>query len=388
MRKTDLIPALHPFLVKCAAYPNCHALVPPPTPRQLPVDAAVAQLVGQAMQALERLKVATELLPNTDMVTRTLARREAVQSSQIEGTRTQLHELLEYEATRSVDGLPADATVTERYVQALEHGLSTLRAAGTRSALDTALVKGMHGLLMQDSPAAVRAGEYRLDQAWIGSGRIEDATFVPAPPDRIAECMQELQESMLRYQQRDDEQWQLPLVAQLAIAHAQFETIHPFVDGNGRTGRLLMPLILAAADYPPLYLSGRLLRHRRAYYDALASVQLRADWLPWMKLCYMAVIEACDDSIDIAKDLNLLRDRWVLQLSGLRSHATAHQLPTYLLGHPVVSVNQVADAFGISFNAANRSIEQLIQRHILSEPGKRRNRIFHAKDVLARLTRE
>src|SRR5262245_40101744 len=118
MRRNDVSPALQPYLVKSDAYPNCHALVPPPTPRQLPQDVAVAQDLTEAMHALERLKVATKLLPNVDMVTRTLARREAVQSSQIEGTQTQLHELLEYEATRSGDGLPADAAVTERYVEA------------------------------------------------------------------------------------------------------------------------------------------------------------------------------------------------------------------------------------------------------------------------------
>ena len=141
MRRSDISSALHRYLVKCRSHPNCHALVAPPTPRRLPDDPAVAHYAAHAMQALERLKVATDLLPNGDMVTRTLARREAVQSSQIEGTRTQLHELFEYEATQSGDGLPPDATITERYVQALDHGLSSIREAGTRSALNLPLVK-------------------------------------------------------------------------------------------------------------------------------------------------------------------------------------------------------------------------------------------------------
>lgn len=251
MRRADVSSELHRYLVKCASHPNCHALVAPPTPRRLPDDPSVSHHVMHATQALERLKVTTDLLPNADMVTRTLARREAVQSSQIEGTRTQLHELLEYEATQSRDGLPPDATVTERYVQALDLGLGRVREIGTRSALDSRLVKGMHALLMQDAPAHVRAGEYRNTQVWIGSGRIEDAVFVPAPPDRIAECMDDLEQSMLQYSSREDEPWRIPVVAQIAIAHAQFETIHPFADGNGRTGRLLMPLILAAEGYPP-----------------------------------------------------------------------------------------------------------------------------------------
>ena len=132
MRRADVRSALHPYLVKCNSHPHCHALVAPPTPRRLPDDPAVSHQVMHATQALERLKVTTDLLPNADMVTRTLARREAVQSSQIEGTRTQLHELLEYEATQSRNGLPPDATVTERYVQALDLGLGRVREIGTR----------------------------------------------------------------------------------------------------------------------------------------------------------------------------------------------------------------------------------------------------------------
>jgi len=387
MRRNDVSNSLRTYLVRPEAYPNCYALVAPATPRRLPDDVAVTRDVTEAMQALERLRVATKLLPNVDMVTRTLARREAVQSSQIEGTQTRLDELLEYEASRSADGLPADAGVTERYVDALDLGLSKLRKAGSRAALDTKLVRQMHATLMTGSPRHVRAGEYRDTQAWIGNGRIEDATFVPAPPDRIAECMEELAASMLRYAPREDEPWQLPIVAQIAIAHAQFETIHPFADGNGRTGRLLMPLILAGDGYPPLYLSGRLLRLRRAYYDALASVQLHADWTPWLRLLSQAVTEACDGAISIATDLNALRDEWQVRLAGLRADATAHKLPTFLLGHPVVSANQVAKAFGISFVAANRAIDQLVTRNILREPKRRRNRVFHASAILERLER-
>jgi Fic family protein len=384
MRIGDVSPTLRPYLERSEAHPNCYALAPPPTPRLLPADPEVAQDIAGAMQALERLRIATKLLPNVDMVTRTLARREAVQSSQIEGTQTQLHELFEYEATQSSEGLPADATMTERYVEALDLGLGELRKAGTRETLTTGLVKAMHATLMNGAEF-VRPGEYRDTQAWIGSGRIEDATFVPAQPRRIADGMEELAASMLRYEPHDDEQWKLQIVAQIAIAHAQFETIHPFADGNGRTGRLLMPLILAADGYPPLYLSGRLLRLRRAYYDSLASVQLQANWVPWLRLLSQAVVEACDGAISIATDLDKIRGEWQNRLSELRADATAHRLPTFLLGHPVVSANQLAEAFNISFVAANRAVEQLVARNILKEPKQRRNRVFHASAILERL---
>ena len=388
MRRTDVHPSLHPHLVKCDSHPHCHALVAPPTPRRLPADPAVDRAVTEAMQALERVRTAVALLPNSDMVTRTLARREAVQSSQIEGTRTQVHELLEYEATQSGAGLPPDAAVTQRYVQALEHGLDRIRAVGSRRALDNRLVLHMHAILLQDAPAQLRPGSYRDIQAWIGSGRIEDASFVPAPPSAIPDCMEDLERAMLQYAPRDDEPWVLPVVAQVAIAHAQFETIHPFVDGNGRAGRLLIPLILAAEGYPPLYLSGELLRHKRAYYDALADVQLRADWVPWTTLLARAIVQASDGAIAIATDMNALASDWAARLTGIRRDATVHQMPRYLLGHPVVTIAQVAKAFSISFPAASRAVGQLVDREILREPSRRRDRVFHATELLARLARE
>ncbi len=388
MRRADVVHKLQAYLVKSDLHRNCYAMVAPPTPRQLPDNPAVANDLMRAAQALERLKVATDLLPNADMVTRSLARREAVQSSQIEGTRTQLYELLEYEATRSSDGLPPDATVTERYVQALDHGLLAIRQIGSRQALSTALVMQMHQILMQDAPAYAFAGQFRTTQAWIGGLRIEDAMFVPSPPDRIAASMQDLEHSMLQYLPRDDEHWQFPLTVQMGLAHAQFETIHPFVEGNGRTGRLLMPLILAAEGYPPVYLSGRLLRHRRAYYDALADVQLRANWDLWIRLLSQAVVEASDGAISIAKDLNAIRADWESKLTGLRADATARRMPTFLLGHPVVSVSQTAAAFRISFVAANRAIDQLVERGILQKSTRTRNRVFHAAAILSRLEQE
>ena len=142
------------------------------------------------------------------------------------------------------------------------------------------------------------------------------------------------------------------------------------------------------SSYPPLYLSGRLLRHRRAYYDALANVQLRANWTPWLRLLCQSVVEASDGAIAIARDLDTIRKDWITRLDDLRSDATARLLPSFLLGHPVVSVKQVSEALGMSFVAANRAIELLVARGILKEPRQRRNRTFHAIEVLSRLERE
>jgi Fic family protein len=385
MRRNDLSASRQRQLVKAAGHPHCHALLPPPTPRRLPVGPGLTRQLQLAHEALGRLAALTEHLPNSDLITRTLARREAVQSSQIEGTQTDLSQLLEYEATGGPDGLPADATVTERYVTALELGLAALRDIGSRAAVSNVTIKAMHRVLLQDASEAYRAGEYRLTQAWIGGYRIEDSTFVPPPPEYIEGCMDELEASMLQYERRDDEFGEISIVTQLVLAHAQFETIHPFVDGNGRVGRLIMPLMLASAGYPPLYLSGYLLRHRLAYYDALAGVQLRDDWERWGEFLCRAIAHACETSIAVSRDLNAIHDRWAVELSDLRADAAARKMPRLLLGRPVVSVRQVAELLGMSFVSANNAVEVLVSRGILSEPEGRRNRVFHATELLARL---
>lgn len=388
MRANDLSVALRSYLTPCTEYPHVKAVIAPPTLRRLPASAQISADLSIAEQAIRSLSTAAGLLPNADMMARALVRREAVQSSQIEGTRTQLHELLEHEATRgrgAVDSVYADRQITERYVEALEEGRRRLKAAGGgRLALSNTLLRELHAVLMQDSPEAL-PGRYRSKQAWIGQGRIEEAVFVPAPAEHVPACMDDFESAILRYEPREEEPFTIPIVAQLAIAHAQFETIHPFADGNGRLGRLLLPLILEAEGLPPLYLAGTLLAHRAVYYEALQHVQLRGNWEPWVRLLSRAVVDACEGVLRLARDLEALRLVWDSQLADLRADATARKLPRFLLGHPVVSAKQVADAFGVTFAAANKAIEQLVSRGILSEPAQRRNRVFHAREVLNRL---
>src|SRR5262249_39765895 len=150
------------------------------------------------------------------------------------------------------------------------------------------------------------------------------------------------------------------------IAHAQFETIHPYHDGNGRTGRLIMPLMLAAEGYPPLYLSGTLLRSKKEYYEALASVQLRGEWDPWRELLGRAVVESCDESISIAEDLLALAERWEQDLSRYRAGSATRRLPRFLIGHPVLSVQQAAQGLSISVPAANAGLNNLLAAGIVS----------------------
>lgn len=364
-------------------------MVAPPVPRRLPVvSGRMSQGLARATQALGKLTGAIAHWPHADLITRTLARREAVQSSQIEGTRTDLDQLLTYEVTRSTEDKPADVRVTMRYVEALQAGTDAVRAGG-RQALDLALLDALHGLLMQDDPREhLAVGRYRDRQAWIGHGRIEDADFVPAPAEHIPACMRDLQQGMLQYRVLPDEQGELSVVAQLAIAHAQFETIHPYEDGNGRVGRLLMPLILAAEGYPPLYLSGALLRNRRGYYEALLRVQVAGDWEPWLCMVCDAVVEAVDDAIAIAHDIDVLVADWDARVAAFRSDSVARRLPRLLPGRPVVSVKEVAALLGVSNRAALTGVDQLVAKGVLTPRDERRwGRTFHARELLERLDR-
>jgi Fic family protein len=387
MRRDQIANDRQPYLVPALGFPNACALVAPPTPRILPLARRhEAGFFPKAHAALGRLQGTLKHLANADMVTRTLARREAVMSSQIEGTKSDLQQLLTYEATHITRGLPADVRITGRYVAALQHGVERVRVGG-RAVLDLALIHELHALLMQDEATHFPVGGYRETQVWIGPTlRIEDATFVPAPPARVKGCMEEMAASILKYVPREDEQTVLTILAQLAIAHAQFETIHPYHDGNGRTGRLVMPLMLAAEGYPPLYLSGALLRAKSQYYAALASVQLQGEWGPWLELLGDAVVESCDESISIAEDLLALAERWEQELRGYRAHSATRRLPRFLIGHPVLSVQQAAAGLSISVPAANAALNNLLAAGIVSLVNERQwGRVFQANQVLRRL---
>jgi len=385
MRKTDLSPERQKLLVPLASHPGAYGLIPPPTPLNL--DLPLSE-IRRAHEALGLLQASVTTLPNRYLVTRTLDRREAVRSSQIEGTGSDIDDLLTFEATGNDEGLPLDVVVTLNYVKALEYGLRQVAEHGVK-VLTIELIKELHKLLMegerdyQDVP-----GQLRQCQNWVGGVRIYDAKFVPPPPDRVVECLEDLLR-VLQYQAAEEDFYEVSLVIRLAIVHAQFETIHPFIEGNGRVGRILLPLMLAAEGYPPVYLAGFLKANQDLYYQTLGQVQLRGEWTDWVRFLATGVDIACRESIGIARELTAMVARWkeILATRNLRSHSVVNRLPDYLIGTPVVTVKQVAKDLGVNFTAANRALSQLQELEIVEMMGEgKRNRIFTAREVIKLLS--
>lgn len=387
MKKTDLTPARQKLLVPATGYPGAYALIPPPAPSRLELSGLHDELL-RAGRALELLREMSSRLPNPDLITRTADRREAVCSSQIEGTRSSVDDLLTYEATGSDEGLPPDVHVTRNYVVALEHGLHKVRAQGVDT-LNSELVRSLHCRLMDGVDYMGVPGEFRLKQNWIGGHTIYQARFVPPPPDNVSACMEDLA-WWLQQIPAESDQTELSITMRMAIAHAQFETIHPFIDGNGRVGRILLPLMLAAEGYPPVYLAGYLKNNQREYYDTLAGVQLKEKWVDWIRFFSVGVEVAAQESMTLAFALEKIMGKWAEQVAalGLRSDAVLHRFPALLVGAPVLSVQLAQNMLGVSFPAASSALAKLEEMGILFRPTQqKRNRLFIAREVIDVLNR-
>lgn len=386
MRASDLSPDRRGRLVPIPRYPHVKALVPPPAPRDIDARDVLGPLLA-AEQAIAAMAAVAGQLPHPDLITRSLERREAVLSSQIEGTRTDLTQLLAYEATGSSEDPPGDAAVTFGYVRALDLGLRAVRSQAGPRHLTRDLIRDLHRMLLTGTsyPHPEGPGAWRTGQVWIGARRIEDATLVPPPATEIDTCMRELETFL---QTDPDTPGPMALPLRMAVAHAQFEAIHPFSDGNGRIGRLLPPLMLAAEGLPPLYLAGYLKSRQRLYYDRLADVQLRGAWTPWLRFFLDGISEAAGTEQATAKALLEVRRDWQERTARLRADAAARRLLDLLLGAPVQTVISARKALGASAQAANGGIAALLRLGILREmTGRRWGRSFQAHEIIAILDR-
>jgi Fic family protein len=334
----------------------------------------------QATVALGRLDGISVLLPDPHLFLYSYVRREAVLSSQIEGTQSSLSDLLLFEL-EDAPGAPFDDVVeVSNYVAALQHGMARLRGGFP---LSNRLLREIHGRLMQSGRGSEKSpGEYRTSQNWIGGTRPGNAHYVPPPPHEVGACMAALERFL-----HDD---QTPVLVKAALVHVQFESIHPFLDGNGRLGRLLIALVLQQGGLlgePLLYLSLHFKQHRRLYYDLLDRVRSDGDWEAWLDFFLDGVADTATSAVTTAHRLVALfeADNRRVAQSG-RGAARALQVLTALRTRPVLSIGRLRDSHGMTFPTASKAMDSLIELGIAKElTGKARNRVFSYAAYLAAL---
>ena len=322
---------------------------------------------------LGRLDSVSTLLPDTSLLLYMYVRKEAVLSSMIEGTQSSLSDLLLYELDQE-PGVPLnDVREVSNYVAALDHGLLRL-AEGFP--LSLRLLKDVHAvLLLKGRGSGQTPGRFRRSQNWIGGSRPGNAAFVPPPAEAVPDCMGKLE--MFLHDQPEP----TSALLKAALAHVQFETIHPFLDGNGRLGRLLITLLLCDQKVlrePMLYLSLYFKTHRRYYYALLNRVRKTGDWEAWLDFFAEAVIVTSTQAIETAQQLLDLSNNDCDKISGLgRAAGSAHQVHRALMEHPIASSRRLVDKTGITPATVNKSLERLAQLGIVHElTAQKRNRVF------------
>lgn len=352
-----------------------NAFVPnalPPDP-PLKIGAKLLAALDQAHLELGRLDGVATVLPDTGLFLYMYVRKEAVLSAQIEGTQSSLSDLLLFEMD-AAPGVPlADVQEVSNYVAAMEHGLRRLREGFP---LCNRLICEIHGKLLAKGRGAEKTpGEFRTSQNWIGGTRLGNARFVPPPPERLAECLTAFEKFL------NDEPEPTPTLLKAALAHAQFETIHPFLDGNGRLGRLIITLLLRHEKIlrePMLYLSLYFKQHRATYYELLQQVRLDGDWEAWIAFFVEAVRESARQAVVTANQLTAMirNDRTTIQGFG-RLAGSAYRVFDALAERPVLSAAATCAKTGLSPHTVLKVMAALEQAGIVREAtGRKRNRLF------------
>lgn len=355
-----------------------NAFVPHPLPPSPPVEMSgrLSELQFSAAHMLGRLDGAVQNFPNKHLFLYQYIRAEAVMSSRIEGTQSTLVDLLEYEITDQPN-LP-DVVEVSNYVRAVEHGLRRLRDDGFP--LSSRLIRETHAILLSGGQTETRGsdklpGEFRRSQNWIGGSRPGTARFVPPPHTEVQGCMADLERFL---HTRGDG---LSPIIRAGLAHVQFETIHPFLDGNGRVGRLLITLMLCDAGVlsePLLYLSLHLERHRGTYYDLLNEVRQTGDWEAWLEFFLDGVAQTAKNAVDTAAKMTRLfeTDEAVVGHQGRRTSSSLQVLRAFQ-GRPILTKTKAKELAGLSYSAVANAVELLEELGIVKETtGKSRNRLY------------
>ena len=327
-----------------------------------------------ADRAIGRLDGSIQTLPDPDLFVFMYIRKEAVLSSQIEGTQSSLDDVLEAEAQVFSSRRPKDVDEVINYIGAMNLGLSRLKELP----VSVRLIKVIHQKLLVNVRGADRQpGELRRSQNWIGPGgcTLHEATFVPPPPEIVPDALSNLEQFL-------HSEEQLPDLIKIGLAHAQFETIHPFLDGNGRIGRLLITLLFCERGIlqrPVLYLSHYFKKHREQYYDLLQKIRDEGDWESWLKFFLVAVGEVSHEATETARQIVALREKhreMIIECFG-GSTANGNKVLEYLYSHPIIDVQDIVTVTGASFTAANNLMKRFVTHNLLREiTGNVRNRQF------------
>lgn len=368
------------YVTSTTAGETVRAFVPSPLPPEPPLDLnPLLPLLDRANQALGRLDGVSALLPDTAFFLYIYVRKEALLSSQIEGTQSSLSDLLLFE-NEDVPGVPlADVEEVSHYVAAMQHGLNRLREGFP---LSLRLIREIHGVLLSGGRGADKQpGDFRRSQNWIGGTRPGNAVYVPPPPQQLDALLGQFEKFL------HDEQTHLPLLVQLSLIHLQFETIHPFLDGNGRIGRLLITLLLCAKGAlrePLLYLSLFFKSNRSRYYELLQKVRTEGVWEEWIEFFLEGTAQTAAQAAETAGQLSHLfaEDRRRIQTLG-RAASSALRVHQYMQKKPLVDVSNAAQSLVLSAPTVAAALRELVALDIVREiTGRQRGRVYAYQQYL------
>ena len=346
----------------------------PPQEPPIQLNSELQSKLSAADRALGRLDGSIQTLPDPDLFVFMYVRKEAVLSSQIEGTQSSLNDVLKAEAKMLTSDTPKDVYEVSNYITAMNHGLTSLKDLP----VSVRLIKEIHEKLLSDVRGAeLEPGELRRSQKWIGSQgcSLNEALFIPPPPHEMELALSALE--LFIHSESD-----LPLLLKIGLIHAQFETIHPFLDGNGRVGRLLITFLLCEKEVlikPVLYISHYFKKNRQKYYDLLQRVRDSGDWESWLSFFLEGVSEVSNEATETSRNIVSLRenDRAIIQSKFGRTAANGLNVLEQMYSSPFVSVPDIAKYLDISYTAANQLMDRFLTNDILEEvTGQTRNRVF------------
>jgi Fic family protein len=359
--------------IKCAGY---EAFVPAPLPPEMVWAERLIRSLSDADRFIGQLSGEGKQLPNPHLLIRPFIKREAVLSSKIEGTQATLGELLASDAGAAVNRSPDDLREVGNYVTALDHGIKRLNTLP----LSLRLVREVHEKLMEGVRGGnATPGQFRKTQNWIGPAgcTLQNATYIPPPPDLLMDCLKNW-EQFLHVQK-------IPPLVQAGLLHYQFEAIHPFLDGNGRIGRLLVILFLVERKVlaePLLYISAFFEATRSEYYNLLLSVSQKSQWNPWLEYFLNGIARMSDDVLSRAERINLLLQNWREAVSGQKPKILFDVIDL-LAENPYWTTKRISERLQVAFTTAQRAINVLVKQGVLSQVGKgERDKVFCAAEIM------